>query len=66
VSISEHKLPHDNSPEDAVDKSLGHLSIHDFPQLHQAVAKLILKSKDKQIDVFFHSRITAMLGTLNL
>jgi hypothetical protein len=25
-----------------------------------------MKSKDKHIDVFFHSQITAMLGTLNL
>jgi hypothetical protein len=38
----------------------------DFLALQKALNDLNLKSKDKRLDVFFHARITAMVGTLNL
>jgi hypothetical protein len=41
------------------------MSHTDFPALRRARAKLTVKSKDKKLDVFFRSRITAMVATLN-
>jgi hypothetical protein len=56
----------DTVPEDQTDSLLNALSYQDFPELRRARAKLTVKSKDKLLDVFFRSRITGMLGTLNL
>lgn len=57
--------PHDDSPETATDEILNALSHKDFPALRCAQAKLTVKAKDKKLDVFFRSRITAMVATLN-
>lgn len=43
-----------------------HLTWKDVPALKKARSGLAVKSKDKKIDIFFCSRITAMLATLNL
>lgn len=63
--LREGRRPHDNSPETATDKILNALSHKDFPALRRARAKLTIKAKDKKLDVFFRSRITAMVATLN-
>ncbi|KAF8573614.1 hypothetical protein K439DRAFT_1624948 [Ramaria rubella] len=57
---------HDGTKENGTDKALVSLDWRDFPALHQAREKLTIKSKDKKLDVFFRSRITSMVGTLNL
>ena len=59
------QCPHDDSPETATDEILNALSNKDFPALLCAQAKLTVKAKDKKLDVFFRSRITAMVATLN-
>lgn len=59
-------LPLDTAPKNQTDKFLNALSYKDFPELRRARAKLTIKSKDKLLDVFFRSRITGMLGMLNL
>ncbi|KAJ7869644.1 hypothetical protein B0H13DRAFT_2557516 [Mycena leptocephala] len=52
----------DPTPQTATDHSLNQLNHKDFP----SAASLSVKSKDKELDVFFRARITAMLATLNL
>ncbi|KAF8150577.1 hypothetical protein B0H34DRAFT_801519 [Crassisporium funariophilum] len=56
----------DTIPEDQTDGLLNALSYKDFPQLRRARAKLSIKGKDKLLNIFFRSRITGMVGTLNL
>ncbi|KAJ7116133.1 hypothetical protein C8R43DRAFT_1137998 [Mycena crocata] len=56
----------DPTPESASDGALNQLNYKNFPALRRAVASLTLKSKDKNLDVFFRARITAMVGTINL
>jgi len=63
--LREGRRPHDDSPETAIDETLNRLSHKDFPALRRARAKLTVKAKDKKLDVFFRSRITAMVATLN-
>ncbi|KAG1787147.1 uncharacterized protein HD556DRAFT_1187991, partial [Suillus plorans] len=48
------------------DSVLNALDYKDFPALHRAREKIAASSKDKKLDVVFRSRITAMLGALNL
>jgi hypothetical protein len=64
--LRDGQRPHDDSPETATDEILNGLSYKDFPALRRARAKLTVKAKDKKLDVFFRSRITAMVATLNL
>ena len=64
--LPDGKHPIDNSLESTSDQLLNRLSYKDFPALRRAKAKLTVKSKDKKLDVFFRSRITAMVATLNL
>jgi hypothetical protein len=63
--LREGKHPRDDSPETICDQVLNGLCYKDFPRLRNAKAKLTLKAKDKKLDVFFRSRITAMVATLN-
>ena len=63
--LREGQRPHDDSPETATDEILNALSHKDFPALHRARVKLTVKAKEKKLDVFFRSRITAMVATLN-
>lgn len=58
--------PCDDSPETFTDSVLNALDYKDFPALHRAREKIAASSKDKKLDVVFRSRITAMLGALNL
>ena len=58
--------PPDTVSKDQTDTLLNALSYQDFPDLWCAQAKLMVKSKDKLLDVFFQSQITGMVGTLNL
>ena len=60
------EVPRDVAPETQTDSLLNNLSYKDFPALRRARATLTVKSKDKKLDVFFRSRITTMVGTLNL
>jgi hypothetical protein len=60
------RRPKDNSPETTTDQFLNGLSYKDFPALRRARAKLTVKAKDPKLDVFFRSRITSMVATLNL
>jgi hypothetical protein len=62
--LREGRRPHNDSPETATDQILNMLSHKDFPALRRAWAKLTVKAKDKRLDVFFRSRITAMVATL--
>lgn len=64
--LRDGKHPIDNSLESTSDQLLNRLSYKDFPALRRAKAKLTVKSKDKKLDVFFRSRITAIVATLNL
>jgi hypothetical protein len=48
------------------DQILNSLSHKDFPAIRSARVKLTVKAKDQKLDVFFRSRITAMVATLNL
>ena len=63
--LREGRHPHDDSLETATDELLNGLSHKDFPALHRARAELMVKAKDKKLDIFFRSRITAMTATLN-
>lgn len=54
------------NPETEIDDTLNCLSYQDFPALKAARDRLTSKSKDRKLDVVFRSRITAMVGTLNL
>jgi hypothetical protein len=63
--LREGRRPHDDSPETATDDVLNALSHKDFPALRCARAKLNAKAKEKKLVVFFRSRITAMVATLN-
>ena len=56
----------DESQPNATDRALGHLNWRDFPALRQAQSSLTVTSKEKTLDVLFRSRLTAMVGTLNL
>jgi len=58
--------PRDDSPETTTDQLLNGLCYKDFPALRCAKARLTLKSKDKKLDVFFRSHLTAIVATLNL
>ncbi|KAG1894370.1 uncharacterized protein F5891DRAFT_985117 [Suillus fuscotomentosus] len=58
--------PCDDSPETFTDSVLNAMDYKDFPALRRAHAKIAVSSKDKKLDVVFRSRITAMLGALNL
>jgi len=60
------KMPHNNSPETSTDQALNQLNYKNLPTLQRALAKLKVKSKDKKIDVTFHTCIMAMVGALNL
>lgn len=63
--LREGRRPCDDSPETITDQILNGLSYKDFPSLRRARAKLTVKAKDKNLDVFFRCRITAMIATLN-
>jgi hypothetical protein len=63
--LREGRRPQDDSPETMTDQILNGLSYKDFPNLRRARAKLVVKSKDMKLDIFFRSRITAMVVTLN-
>ena len=63
--LREGQRPKDNSPETTTDQFLNGLCYKDFPALRRARAKLTVKAKDKTLDVFFRSCITAMVATLN-
>lgn len=63
--LREGRRPHDDSPDTEADQILNGLCYKDFPSLRRARAKLTVKAKDKKLDVFFRSRITAMVATLN-
>ncbi|KAF8967562.1 hypothetical protein BDZ97DRAFT_1903395 [Flammula alnicola] len=52
----------DTVPKDQTNALLNALSYKDFPELRHAQAKLTVKGKDKLLDVFFCSRITAMVA----
>ncbi|KAJ6533347.1 hypothetical protein DFH09DRAFT_932858, partial [Mycena vulgaris] len=57
----------DPSPESGMDRTLNQLNYIHFPPLCHAIASLTVKSKDKNLDVFFRAWITMMMmGTLNL
>jgi hypothetical protein len=58
--------PCDDSPETFTDSVLNAMDYKDFPALHHACTKIAVSSKDKKLDVVFHSHITAMLDALNL
>jgi hypothetical protein len=64
--LRQKKHPSDDGLDCAADPHLSVLSYKDFPILRRARAQLTVKGKDKKLDVFFRSRITAMAGTLNL
>lgn len=63
--LREGWCPHDNSHETTTDKILNALSHKDFPALCRAWAKLMVKAKEKKLNVFFQSCITTMVATLN-
>jgi len=63
--LREGRRPKDDSPETTTDQFLNGLCYKDFPALRRARAKLTVKAKDRKLDVFFRSRITAMVATLN-
>jgi hypothetical protein len=64
--LRQGRCPQDDSPETVSDQLLDGLCYKDFPRLRHACAELKVKSKDKKLDVFFRSRITSMVATLNL
>lgn len=64
--LRNRNCPDDDSLEELTDHLLNTLTLKDFPRLRRARVKLAAKAKDKLLDVFFRSRITAMVGTLNL
>lgn len=64
--LQEGRKPHDDSEQTQMDQTLDRMNYQDFPALRRAKAALTVKAKDKKLDVVFRSRITAMVGTLNL
>ena len=52
--------------ENTSDTALNILNYKDFPALRRARAKLGVKACDPKLDFIFRSRITSMVGTLNL
>jgi hypothetical protein len=56
----------DGTPDNTSDDALNLLNYKDFPALQCARATLAVKSKDLKLGVIIQSRITAMVGTLNL
>lgn len=64
--LKHKRIQKDISPDSQIDTQLNRLLYKDFPKLQQARTELTVKSKDKVLDVFFRSRITAMVGVLNL
>jgi len=56
----------DNTYETGPDHALGNLDWRDFPSLRRARARLTICGWDKQLNVVFRGRITAMVRTLNL
>ncbi|KAJ7302875.1 hypothetical protein DFH08DRAFT_722561 [Mycena albidolilacea] len=48
------------------DRALNALTWRDQPALRRALKGLTMKAKDKRIDVFFRTRITSMVATVNL
>ena len=59
-------IPKDYTPGTQNDAALNCLNIKDLPKLRRAQGKLVLHSTDKHLDICLRSRITAMVGTLNL
>jgi hypothetical protein len=55
-----------NEEETTADEALNILNYKNFPELRRARAKLNVKVRDPKLAVIFRSRITAMVGTLNL
>ncbi|KAJ7846947.1 hypothetical protein B0H14DRAFT_3454009 [Mycena olivaceomarginata] len=51
---------------DKSERALDALTWRDQPALKTALKGLSLKAKDKRIDVFFRTRITSMVATINL
>ncbi|KAJ6545553.1 hypothetical protein B0H19DRAFT_893402, partial [Mycena capillaripes] len=51
---------------DESDLALNALTWRDQPALKKALKGLTMKAKDKRIDVFFRTRITSMVATVNL
>ncbi|KAJ7257386.1 hypothetical protein C8J57DRAFT_1006159, partial [Mycena rebaudengoi] len=51
---------------DTSERALNALTWRDIPALKKALKGLSLKAKDKRIDVFFRTRITSMVATINL
>ena len=58
--------PQDNGIDTMSDAKLNELSYLDFKGLHKACAKLMIKLRDKLLDVVFQGRITTMVGAINL
>lgn len=65
-ALKQKQRPKDDSPENQTDIQLNGLSYKDFPQLRRARASLTIKGRDQLLDIFFRTRITGMVGTLNL
>ncbi|THU79940.1 hypothetical protein K435DRAFT_810298 [Dendrothele bispora CBS 962.96] len=53
-------------PNTQADTALNALHYKDWPALRKATTELSLKVKDKNLDVVFCARLSAMLGALNL
>ncbi|KAG6871717.1 hypothetical protein C0992_010438, partial [Termitomyces sp. T32_za158] len=64
--LRDGKLPTDDTGPSIIDDELNLMNYKDFPALQRACAALMIKSKDKKLDVVFRARITAMVGVLNL
>ncbi|KAF5310155.1 hypothetical protein D9619_010553 [Psilocybe cf. subviscida] len=58
--------PTDDTPPTESDQVLDQMNYTNIPKLRRACAALTVKSKDKKLDVLFRTRITGMVGTLNL
>ena len=56
----------DDTEDTPMDQALNQLNHTNFPALQRGIAKLMLKSKDKKIDVFFWAHNMAMVSILNL
>lgn len=58
--------PRNDGKETTSDAELNQLSYLDFEGLRKACAKLTVLLRDKKLDIIFRTRITAMVGTINL
>lgn len=63
--LREGQKPRDESPKTITDQILNQFCHKDFPALRRTQEKLTTKAKDKKLDIFFRSHITAMAATLN-